>query len=63
MASLRPIARLARLASCNLAAIWQDINLASDGLPSLAEQAIWQDDFQHASAMNEANSGPGVTIV
>ena len=46
LASLRPIARLAPLGNCNLEAIWQDIKLASNGLPSLAKQAIWQSDFQ-----------------
>ena len=50
LASLRPIARLARLGKCNLEAIWQDINLARNGFPSLAKQAIWQSDFQCVNA-------------
>ena len=52
LASLRPIARFARFGNYNLEAIWQDVNLATNGLTSLATQAIWQDHFQHVNAID-----------
>ena len=53
LASLRPIARLARLQSYNLEAIWQLVDLATHRLSSLAKQAIWQCYIQCGHASNE----------
>ena len=52
LASLRPIARFARLGYGNLEAIWQDVNLATNGLTSLATQAIWQRQFQRVNSID-----------
>ena len=51
MAIWQVFARFARLRYGNLEAIWQDANLATNGLTSLATQATWQKQLQRSSRL------------